>query len=92
MNLLFWGLTVSTIGKVMLATGVLIAHSELAHEKRVDALVIESFKVERVLTVLGILFIVGGYFMEIFFYEFTTTLLTCHGDECTTAAAVILSQ
>lgn len=92
MNLLFWGLTVSVLGKVLLASGVLIAHTELAHEKRVDNLVLKSFKLERVLTVAGILLIVGGYFMEVYFYGFTTTLLTCTGDECGAAAAVILSQ
>lgn len=92
MNFLFWGLTIGLVGKVMLATGVLIAHSELAHERRVDKLVLKSFKLERVLTVLGILLIVGGYFMEIYFYGFTTTLLTCHGEQCAAQAAVILSQ
>lgn len=92
MNLLFWALTVSMIGKVMLASGVLIAHTELAHEKRVDLLVLESFRIERILTVTGLLLIVGGYFMEVYFYGFTTTLLTCFGPECGTAAAAILSQ
>jgi hypothetical protein len=92
MNLLFWGLTISTIGKVMLASGVLIAHSELAHEKRVDSLVIKSFKVEKVLTITGLLLIVGGYFMEIYFYGFTTSLLTCVGEECGVTAAAILAQ
>lgn len=92
MNLLFWGLTVSVVGKMMLASGVLIAHSEIAHEKRIDRAVLKSFKLERVLTVSGILLMVGGYFMEIYFYGFTTTLLTCHGEQCAAAAAVILSQ
>lgn len=92
MNLLFWGLTVSLIGKVMLAAGVLIAHSELAHEKRVDSEVLKSFRVERILTVTGLLLIVGGYFMEIYFYGFATTFLTCFGPECEMAAASYLSQ
>jgi len=65
----------------MLASGVLIAHSEIAHERRIDQLVIRSFRVERVLTVLGVLLIVIGYGMEIYFYGFTD-LLTCTGDEC----------
>lgn len=93
MNLLFWGLTISMIGKVMLASGVLIAHSELAHERKVDQLVLKSFRLERILTVTGLLLIVGGYFMEIYFYGFATSLLTCVGNDCeTAAAAVILSQ
>lgn len=93
MNLLFWGLTISMVGKVMLASGVLIAHSELAHERRIDQLVIKSFRVERILTVLGLFLIVGGYFMEIYFYGFDTSLLTCMGAQCeTVAAAAILGQ
>lgn len=92
MNLLFWGLTVSLIGKIFLASGVLIAHSELAHEKRVDKLVLKSFKLERALTLVGIILIIIGYFMEIYFYGFDTSLLTCFGEECGQAASAILSQ
>lgn len=92
MNLLFWGLTVGVIGKIMLAAGVLIAHSELAHEKRIDNLVLKSFKLERALTITGILLIVIGYLMEIYFYGFGTTLLTCYGLECEQAASVFLTQ
>ena len=92
MNLLFWGLTISVIGKIFLAAGVLIAHSELAHEMKVDKEVLASFRVERILTIVGILLIVFGYAMEIYFYGFATELLTCLGSECGNAAAVMLSQ
>ena len=91
MNLLFWGLTVSTIGKVMLASGVLIAHSELAHERRVDQLVIKSFRVERILTLTGLLLIVFGYGLEIYFYGFTS-MLTCSGAECAAALGAAFTQ
>ena len=90
MNLLFWGLTISMIGKIMLASGVLIAHGGLAHERKVDSLVLKDFKIERVLTIIGILLIIGGYMMEVTFYNFDTTLLTCEGNEC--AAAIPSSQ
>ena len=76
MNILFWGLTIGMIGKVMLAAGVLIAHTELAHEKRIDAEVLQSFKLELWLTIFGLLLIVLGYGMEVYFYGFTP-LLTC---------------
>ncbi len=92
MNILFWGLTVSVIGKIMLAAGVLMAHSEIEHEHRIDARVIRSFHRERWLTLAGIFLIVFGYSLEIYFYGFTTSLLTCEGHDCGTAAAVILSQ
>lgn len=93
MNLLFWGMTISTVGKVMLASGVIIAHSELAHERRVDNEVLRSFRIEKILTVTGLILIVSGYFMEITFYGFDTSLLTCVGAECeTVAASIILAQ
>jgi hypothetical protein len=92
MNLLFWGLTVSLLGKVMLAGGVLIAHTELAHEGRIDKLVLKSFRLERVLTVTGLLLIIGGYMLEVYFYGFDTTLLTCNGAECALEASLFLSQ
>lgn len=71
MNLLFWALTIGVIGKILLAAGVLLAHSTLAHEHRVDQKVLNSFKLEHAITVFGILLIVIGYFMELYFYGFT---------------------
>jgi hypothetical protein len=86
MNLLFWGLTLSVVGKVLIAAAVIIAHTELAHERRIDNEVLKSFKLEMWLTVIGVLLIIFGYAMEIYFYGFTP-LLTCSGVEC--GAAVI---
>ncbi len=92
MNFLFWGLTISVIGKILLATGVIIAHSELAHEMRVDKEVLKSFRLEKTLTIAGILLIIFGYGMEIYFYGFATELLTCFGRECEMPAAALLSR
>jgi hypothetical protein len=91
MNLLFWALTVGVIGKTLLAIGVLIAHGQLAHERRIDKLVLKSFRLEHSLTIAGLLLIVAGYFMEVYFYDFLS-LLTCHGPDCAMAAAALLSQ
>ena len=62
MNLLFWGLTISVIGKVLLVIGLLMAHSEISHEHKIDKKVLKTFKTERVLTLLGIFLIVLGSF------------------------------
>lgn len=91
MNLLFWGLTIGIIGKVMLGIGVLVAHSQLAHERRVDQAVLRSFRTEHILTVTGIILMAAGYFMELYFYGLLS-LLTCFTDECLFGATVILSQ
>ena len=79
------------VGKVMVAIGVLIAHSQLAHEKKVDQLVLKSFRLEHTLTVAGLCLIVAGYGMEIYFYDFVS-MLTCSGEECVMNASIILSQ
>lgn len=89
MNLLFWGLTISVIGKIMLAAGVLIAHAELEHERKIDQAVIKSFRIERILTYTGIALIIFGYGLEIYFYGFTN-LLTCVGSECAASVGVLL--
>lgn len=84
MNLLFWGLTIGVAGKIMLAIGILLAHSGIMHEHRIDAKVLKSFKTEHWLTIVGIALIVIGYAMEIYFYGFTP-FLTCSGQECMAA-------
>jgi hypothetical protein len=91
MNILFWGLTIGMIGKVMLAIGVLIAHSELAHERRIDSRVLRSFRLEHTLTVTGLVLIVVGYLMEIYFYNFLH-MIDCFGPDCAMSAALLLSQ
>ena len=84
MNFLFWGLTISVVGKILLAVGVLLAHSEIAHEHKIDAKVLKSFRIERWMTITGIALIVIGYALEIYFYGFTP-FLTCEGMECMAA-------
>lgn len=74
----------------MLAGGVLLAHFEIEHERRIDQLVLKTFRIERVLTIAGILLIVGGYVMEIYFYGFTTNLLTCEGPECAASVGALI--
>jgi len=91
MNLLFWGLTIGVIGKVMLAIGVLMAHTMLAHEHKVDAKVLSTFRKEHTITIIGITLIIIGYLLEIYFYGFTS-LLTCPLGECAAAVNAAISQ
>lgn len=81
MSILFWALTIGVIGKVMLAAGVIMAHSSLAHEHQVDQVVIRTFQKEQIITLVGITLIIIGYFMEILFYGYTP-LLSCGLEEC----------
>ncbi len=91
MNLLFWAITIGVLGKVLLGIGVLIAHSQLVHEKTINYLVLKSYRTEHVLTVAGLVLIVIGYMMEIYFYDFVD-MLTCSSTECALNAAAILSK
>lgn len=91
MNILFWGLTIGVVGKIMLAVGVILAHTQMAHEMRIDAKVIRSFRIELVITVIGLLLIIFGYFMELYFYNLTP-MLTCVGPDCAAAIGGLLSQ
>jgi len=91
MNLLFWALTIGVIGKVLLAAGVLIAHSTLAHEHRVDAAVLKSFRKEHIITLVGISLILLGYVLEIYFYGLTP-LLSCTLESCGAALNAAISN
>lgn len=82
MNLLFWGITLGTAGKVLAIIGVLFAHMKLAKERRVDNAVVHSLHTEKILTIVGLCLIVLGYLIEVYFYNFTTSLLTCVGNQC----------
>jgi len=79
------------MGKILVAVGILKVHHIMAMERRIDAKVIRSFAFEKTLTYLGILFIVTGYLMELYFYGLTP-LLTCYGTDCMQAANALLSQ
>lgn len=84
MNILFWGLTLGTLGKVLLAVGVIIAHSGIVKERRIDSEVLRKFHTEHIITIIGLILIVVGYLMEIYFYGYTP-FLTCSGAECSAA-------
>jgi hypothetical protein len=87
MNLLFWGITLGTLGKVMVAIAVIFAHHKLAEERKVDKKVIQSFQNEKIVTILGLILILLGYAMEVYFYGFATEILTCQGAACTSAVS-----
>jgi hypothetical protein len=89
MNLFLVGLTLGMIGKLLLAVGILRVHNVMAEEHAIDQIVIKSFKTEKVLTIIGILCIILGYTLEIYFYM-NNAVFTCHGDDC--QAALILSE
>jgi pilus assembly protein TadC len=91
MNFLFWGLTIGVFGKVLVALAILKVHHIMAEERKIDNRVIRSFAFEKTITIIGVIAIIIGYMMELYFYGLTP-LLTCHGPDCSLAATAILSQ
>jgi ABC-type iron transport system FetAB permease component len=91
MNLLLLGLTLGTLGKIILGVAVLLVHVHILKEHKIDAVVLKSMKREQLATVLGLVLIVVGYLMEVFFYAGSTNLLTCTGNACAAAVGSVLS-
>lgn len=85
MNLLLWGITLGTIGKLILGIAVLRVHIRIFEEHSIDGVVLKAIKREHYVTVIGLLFIVVGYFFEIYFYNDFTRLFDCLGAECASA-------
>jgi hypothetical protein len=82
MSILFWGLTLGVVGKIMVAIGILKVHYVMSQERRIDNEVIHSFHYEKILTYLGISFIVSGYLLELYFYNGAHLLACTDGAEC----------
>ena len=92
MNLLFVGMTLSVIGKGMLALGVVWVHVAMANERSIDDLVVRSFRTELIVTILGFALIVSGYIIEVMAFGGFSTFASCVGAECTATLLNSLSQ
>lgn len=90
MNLLLWGLTIGTIGKLVLGIAILRVHAYILREHKIDNVVLAALRRERYFTALGLLLVVIGYLLEVFFYGDATNLLECAGDACVGAVSAIL--
>ena len=92
MNLLFLGMTAAVFGKMMLAYGVVLVHIKMAKERRIDDAVIRSFRTEMIITIIGIILIVVGYFMEVAFLGGFDYLMKCTGESCAASLGSLLSR
>lgn len=63
--ILFAGITLGVIGKVLVIVAALTIHSRIIREQRIDSLVIREYRRERWLVVLGLFLIVLGYVLEL---------------------------
>ena len=65
---LYLGLTLGTLGKIVLGVAVLRVHWLILREHKIDGVVLASMRHEQWITVVGILLIVIGYILEMVFY------------------------
>ncbi len=92
MNLLFWGITLGVIGKVIVVLAVLHMHHSLVKENKINHTIYLTYRQERVLTFLGLFLILIGYAMEVYFYS-PTALFNCSGINCPASLnSALLSQ
>lgn len=82
MNLLLWGITLGTVGKLVLGIAVLRVHVYIIREHKIDNVVIRALKREQIVTLFGLALIILGYVSEIYFYSGSTEFLDCVGAEC----------
>ncbi len=71
MTLLYVGLTIGTLGKIVLGFAVWRVHAHILEEHKIDNVVLSSIKRERYVTLFGIALIVIGFILEVLFYGST---------------------
>jgi len=82
MNLLFWGMTLSLLGKGLLALAIIWVHVTMATERKIDAEVIKAFRKETILTIIAFTMIFIGYLIEVQALGGFEGMLSCVGSEC----------
>lgn len=68
MNWFNLGLTLDTLGKVLLGITVLMVHRNIVKEHKIDIDVLRTMRREQALGILGILFIVAGYILQLLYH------------------------
>lgn len=69
-DLLFWGITLGFLGKVLLGITVIRVHGRIIREHHIDEIVLKEMRSEKLLAIAAIMLIVIGYFLEITYFEF----------------------
>lgn len=92
MSLLLWGLTLGTIGKIILGVAVLRVHLRMFEVREIDGAVLTAIKREHWVTIVALIMIVIGYFFEILFYNGSTEFFECSGAECGAAVQEAFSR
>lgn len=92
MNLLFLGMTLSVVGKGLLALGVVWVHVVMATERRFDDLVIRSFRTELIVTIAGFALILAGYIIEVSALGLFSNAVECIDANCSASVLRALAE
>lgn len=68
MNWFNIGLTLDTLGKILLGITVLMVHWHVLKEHEIDVDVLRAMRKERTLGMLGIALIIAGYVLQLLFH------------------------
>lgn len=69
MPLIFWAITASVFGKLLLGLAVVLVHWRVVKEHKIDKKVITEMRRERNIAIVGILLILLGYVLELAHYD-----------------------
>lgn len=64
------GLTIHTLGELLVGFTAIMVHYRFLKEHKVDKVVLHEMKTEQIVGILGVLLIVMGYMLEIGFRFF----------------------
>jgi hypothetical protein len=65
MSTSFIGFTLTFLGKVLVAFTAIMVHHRVVHEHKIDRAVFKTMKREQKVGILGVLFLVAGYLLEV---------------------------
>jgi len=68
METAFIGLTIKTIGEVIIGFSIISVHLRIMKEHKLDRLVYRSIRNEKFLGIVGIILIIVGYILETSLY------------------------
>lgn len=80
--MLFLGMTLSVIGKVMLGLAIIWVHVTMSTERSIDEEVVKAFRRETYITITALILIGAGYFLEVYGLGGFDALMYCEGAEC----------
>ncbi|MAZ67694.1 hypothetical protein CL652_02920 [bacterium] len=68
--MLFWGLTLSFLGKALLGVAVIMVHRKITREKRIDGIVLMEMHREQMMAIFAIALMFVGYLLELAHFGF----------------------